>query len=494
MKCILLKRLESSFFAFKRTLERFAQSHEEFIDMFKRGTVYIGKKIDVYDCLDDENKLFELVESGDIEKISSAEFNDTFIKDLQSDLEKIKNLRGRWENISADPKLLRLKNLLCDIKSAKKIIFTEYKETSQYLYDELGKIFGDRIILFSGGSSRALKKEIEQNFNPQAVNPENKFDILISTDVLSEGVNLHRANTLINYDLPWNPTRIMQRVGRINRIGTDYVELFVYNFFPAAPTKKHLSLEERITEKLQLFHGALGEDFKYISDAEEVAPQKLFSVLNANLDDDDINPETKYLNLIRKIRDEDKNLFQKLKNLPQKARSGKFSDKITEESTLTFMRRGNLKVFYLNSESLSFLDAVKYLECNPAEQSARLGENFFDQYKANTIAFENLFGEFASNQAVAMKNNDKIFPILKALRKELIDSELDELNKIIDIYRRGDIPADDLKKIRQIKNSSPQEIFGKIKEILGEFYLKNRIDAGDIGDKEIILSCNLRRQ
>lgn len=305
-------------------------------------------------------------------------------------------LRGRWGNISTDPKLVRLKKLLRDIEADKKIIFTESKETAQYLKAELGKVFGDRIILFSGDSSRSLKERIEQNFNPQAANPENNFDLLISTDVLAEGVNLHRANVLINYDLPWNPTRIMQRVGRINRIGTKHAEIFVFNFFPAAETKKHLSLEERITEKLQLFHNALGEDFKYISEDEEVSPKKLFSVLNTSLDDGEVNPEAVYLNLIRTIRDTDKALFGRISRLPRRTRAGKFSDKVSADSTLTFMRR-------------------------------------------------------------------------------------------------GDIPAGDLKKIRQLKGSAPQEMFGKIKAIIGEFYLNGRNYSDDADDKKIILSCSLRR-
>ena len=494
MKCILLKRLESSFYAFRKSLERFSQSYESFIDMFNRGTVYISKKIDVYDYLDDEEKLFELVERGDVEKIPSAEFNKKFIDDLQSDLNKIQNLRGRWENISADPKLLRLKKLLREIKFAKKIIFTESKETAEYLFRELEKIFGEKIILFSGDSSRALREKIEQNFNPQAENPENKFDILISTDILSEGVNLHRANVLINYDLPWNPTRIMQRVGRINRIGTKHAEIFVYNFFPADETKKHLSLEERITEKLQLFHSTLGEDFKYLSEAEEVEPKKLFSVLNANLDSEEINPETKYLNLIREIRDNDKNLYEKIKNLPRRARTSKFSDKICAESTLTFMRRGELKIFNMTgekTESLSFLDAIKFLECSPEEKAAPTGKNFFSQYKSNTLAFENLLGDLVVSQVIGRK--DEFLRYFKALRGVVSDSERDMLEKFIEMQSRGDIPAADLKKIRYVlKNFSTSEMFGKIKEILGEFYLRGRNSAVEDADKQIILSCNLR--
>ena len=77
-----------------------------------------------------------------------------------------------------------------------------------------------------------LKAAIEDSFNPKQKDRDNdQFDVLVTTDVLAEGINLHRANALINYDLPWNPTRVMQRVGRINRVGSNFNDLYVFNFF-----------------------------------------------------------------------------------------------------------------------------------------------------------------------------------------------------------------------------------------------------------------------
>lgn len=139
---------------------------------------------------------------------------------------------------------------------------------------------------------------IEDSFNPKQKDRDNdQFDVLVTTDVLAEGINLHRANALINYDLPWNPTRIMQRVGRINRVGTEYTEIFVFNFFPTAQSSKHLQLKDRIMEKLQAFHDTLGEDFKYLSDEEQVSSQKLFKDLNADLnaDEESSNPELYFI-------------------------------------------------------------------------------------------------------------------------------------------------------------------------------------------------------
>ena len=97
---------------------------------------------------------------------------------------------------------------------------------------------------------------------------------MITTDVLAEGINLHRANVLINYDLPWNPTRIMQRVGRINRVGTEFDRIYVFNFFPTSQANAQLPLKDRILEKLQAFHDILGEDFKYLSEDEQVSSHK----------------------------------------------------------------------------------------------------------------------------------------------------------------------------------------------------------------------------
>lgn len=224
MKSILVKRLESSFFAFKNTLSRFQESYEKFIEMYEAGEVYISKKVDVYDLLDsgDDDKLMELVEAETVMHFKSSEFDEKFIKNLKWDLTKLKYLSDMWKNIQTDPKLDQFKYELQHNKKLignKKIIFTESKETAEYLAENLTDLYGSRVIAYTGSSSLVLKAVIEDSFNPKFREKNNdQFDVLITTDVLAEGINLHRANALINYDLPWNPTRIMQRVGRINRV------------------------------------------------------------------------------------------------------------------------------------------------------------------------------------------------------------------------------------------------------------------------------------
>jgi superfamily II DNA/RNA helicase len=276
-----------------------------------------------------------------------------------------------------------------------KIIFTESTETANYIGGKLKSVYGERVITFSGGSSNYLKQEIEDSFNPKNRSKNNdKYDILVTTDILAEGINLHRANVLINYDLPWNPTRIMQRVGRINRVGTEFDKIYVFNFFPTSQASAQLPLENKIMEKLQAFHDILGDDIKYLSEDEHTETHNLYTRLTGSLDDEDndINPELEYLTLIRKIRDENTALFEKIKKLPKKCKSGKKADDISNEATLSFIRKGAVKSFFITNGSdtkeLIFIETMKYLKCEPDEKKVKTEDIYFDQLAQIKSSFD----------------------------------------------------------------------------------------------------------
>ena len=456
MKGILVKRLESSFYAFKMTLDRFVESYEKFIDMFNHGEVWISKKVDVYDLIDSGNtaKLLQLEEDEDAMHFKSKEFQTRFIRDLQDDLATLRYLQSIWATVTTDPKLDQFMHELSDnpkLSGEKKIIFTESKETADYLRKALRAVYGDRVISYSGSSKSGLKESIEDSFNPKYKDKSNnKYDVLITTDVLAEGINLHRANVLINYDLPWNPTRIMQRVGRINRVGTEHNEIFVFNFFPTSQSNAHLSLEARVLEKLQAFHDTLGEDYKYLSDSEDVSPQGLFDSLNKNLDEDDegANPELAYLTAIREIRDNDPDLFEKVKGIPRKSKTGRYSLKVKAPQTITFFRKGAYKAFYLYSDTepieMSFLEAIRYIECKRDEPKAAVGRSYYTQAKQNTVAFDTdqALQEIGVVEKPAIKGNEAhILKTLKALQrvKTFTDDQEAMIKRLIEAYENGNI-------------------------------------------------------
>lgn len=513
MKGILVKRLESSFYAFRKTLDRFIESYEKFIEMSKNGKIYISKKVNVYDLLDDGNtqKLMYLIEQQDVMEFEAKEFSSQFFRDLQADLAQLKSMQFIWSLIETDPKLDEFKSNLTTnpkMKGKKAIVFTESTETAQYLYEALKEIYGERIIYFSGQSSAALKVEIEDSFNPKFKDKNNnKYDLLITTDVLAEGINLHRANVLVNYDLPWNPTRIMQRVGRINRVGTEYDRIYVFNFFPTAQSKKQMPLEERILKKLQAFHDTLGEDFKYLSDEEEVSSKKLFSDLTSDLDSEEesTNPELAYLAIIRQIRDNDPKLFSLIKRLPKKAKAGKNSEKVIGDSTVTFIRQGALKTFFLSDEvetkQMSFMQAIDLIKAEPDDEKVSVSSRFYEQFDSNSDAFDQMLvaEEEVSMEKVMVAGNDaKIIRLLKAMKTEprLTDDQEQMIDKLILLWENGEIPAKVSKNVMKKSKvvGDVMELYYEILKLVPPTYFEERkkqktqVD----GKKQIVLSCYLK--
>lgn len=514
MKGILIKRLESSFYAFSMTLGRFIESYEKFIEMVKSGKVYISKKVNVYDLLDDGDtkKLMHFIEQDDVMAFETSDFEPRFLKALERDLAELKYLRDLWGMIKVDPKLEKFRHELLHnkyIKGSKVIVFTESTETADYLYDNLRESFGQRIVCFSGQSSQALKVEIEDSFNPKNKAKDNdKFDLLITTDVLAEGINLHRANVLVNYDLPWNPTRIMQRVGRINRVGTEFDRIYVFNFFPTAQSAKHMPLEDRILEKLQSFHDTLGEDFKYLSDDEEVSPQKLFSDLNKDIDgenEESTNPELAYLAIIRQIRDNDPKLFSQIKRLPQKAKSAKADTDSAYDSTVTFIRKGALKSFFktnaAGTEQLTFMEAINMIKAEPTTPKVAVGGDYYDHLKFNSEAFDAMLvedEEITIEKTMVAGNDAKVIKTLKAIiaSDQLTDDQEKVLETLVHRWENGEIPAKVSKDVVKASSLASDIItlYYEIVKIVPDIYLQEKKEKKSIidGKKEIILSCCLR--
>lgn len=412
MKAILVKRLESSFHAFRQSVDRFITSYEKFIKMYQAGTVYISKKVDVYDLLESDNveRLEAFVDDEKAHKYDSKDFRKEFIDKLAFDLDILREVKSLWTNVNSDPKLeqfiLDLKTIPA-LKKNKLVIFTESKETGDYLYEALLNEFSEKVMFYSSTGGRHTDKKllsnhtvsrdiITANFDPKHKEKRDDIKILIATDVLAEGVNLHRSNVLINYDLPWNPTRVLQRAGRVNRLGSTFSKVHIFNFFPTSQSDEHLGLEVNITNKIQMFHDILGEDAKYLSDGEEFGSQELFNTLNNKTaytgEEGEGDSELKYLEMIRKIRDEQPELFEKIKNLPKKARSGFRKSTIASDQLVTFFRIGKLKKFYINengeSREITFFDTVKELECNPDTKRARIPNEYYHLLQTNKTRFE----------------------------------------------------------------------------------------------------------
>lgn len=524
MKSILVKRLESSFYAFKKTLNRFIESHKKFLKMCYSGRVYISKKIDIDEFINNDNddELLALLESNEVISFEISEFNNNLLSDLEKDIENFENLLNQWEGIYEDPKINQFLfelNQNDNLKNNKLIIFTESKETADYLYNEINNKFPNKAIEYNGQSSNSKRDKIESNFNPNYNHSQNDdIQYLITTDVLAEGISLHRSNVIVNYDLPWNPTKIMQRVGRINRIGTKYDKLYIYNFFPTSQSSSHLTLEANIKRKLQAFSDTLGEDYKYLSENEELSSHQLYTRLNiSGFENDDentlLNRELEYLEIIRVIRDNDIEKYKKIQKLPLKSKSGKVTNFVNSDSTISFIRQQKVKKFYYSNNEetteLLFEDAILYLKAESADKAITQDKNYYQQLEKNRKAFIEALTdktESLTNNKKRSKNNEFILKLLKGLKNsnQFIDKDIILISKYIDIVSNGILqPSISKKIVKKIKAMNKREnnylyiVFETIKKLIPKVYLNinnnnNNEDKKEIKPK-IILSSFLKK-
>ena len=417
MKTLLVKRIDSSFHAFKESLNRFTQATEAMVRMFDKGVVYIAPNLNVTEYVMEERedelltKMLTLQATDPtIEVFTADDFVWGFREALQRDFEILTGLNNTWQNVNQDPKLdefiSRLNNELLQKEinpSQKLVVFSESKETTTYLIKKL-KELGRKDILEIHSDNRAKFKDvIRENFDANIPRDQykNTFNIVISTEVLAEGINLHRANIVINYDTPWNSTRLMQRIGRVNRIGSVAPKVYIYNFYPTARVNSDIELEKRAIMKLQAFHSALGEDSEIYSPDEET---QSFGLFDKEVDEE-MDERLAYLMELRKFKEESPELFRKIRNMPLRARVGRKS-KTLNGSTICFIRNNRRDVFYFirddNSlEELSFVETAKEFHAMTTEHPLPLHENHHDQVNLALADFQTrIEAEITNNQVV----------------------------------------------------------------------------------------------
>lgn len=520
MKGILVKRLESSFFAFRQSVDRFIDSYERFIEMYNNGTVYISKKVNVYDLLDNDDidKLESLVDEDKASKYDSKDFRKEFVEKLEFDLQILKDIKTLWTKVDQDPKLVQFIAELKSNKALKKnklVVFTESKETGDYLYNALIEEFPNQVMFYSsiGGrhtnktltSNHAISRDIiKDNFDPNRKEKSDDLRILIATDVLAEGINLHRSNVIINYDLPWNPTRVLQRAGRVNRLGSQFPTVHIFNFFPTTHSDEHLGLEINITNKIQMFHDILGEDAKYLTDGEEIGSQELFNTLNSKQaytgEGEEGDSELKYLELMRDIRDKNPDFFKKIKELPKKARSGFVKKELETNQLFTFFRIGKLKKFYQNnngnSTEITFFDAVHNLECTPLTRRAKTPEDYYHLLQTNKARFEldSTLGSEPSEASGGRSNakyienrlKDKVFKNCKTFT----DTDEEFIEGVKNMLANGTIAkrtAQDIKKELE-KTIDPMDVLHILRKHIRSVAIETIGSNKSFQRREVILS------
>jgi len=506
--------LESSFYAFRNSLGRFIKSYEQFLDEFESGNVYVSKKhaTKIFELLEDDNDeaIQRLIDEDKARRYHSSDFNKQFQKDLRNDLAVLKEIEGLWHNIDRDPKLLTFIETLKtkkELKNNKLIIFTESKETAEYLADHLEKIYPGQIISFSGSSNAATREKVTANFDARARFPSDDNRILVTTEVLSEGVNLHRSNVVINYDIPWNPTRLMQRSGRINRVDTKFDSIYTYNFFPTVQSNDQIKLKEAAEYKIQAFIEMLGADARLLTEGEEIKSHDLFNRLTSKKtitgEDEGEESELKYLKIIRGIRDNELDLFERIKRLPKKARTAR-SHEGGANSLITYFRKGKLQKFYETSNTstkeLDFLSAAKELEVGKETSRDTIGDDYHELLNANKEAFYQTTTEEIEPPTKMKGGRDSATFVLRVLKSNQVRyfkgyTEDDELyvQRVTRLIEEGALPRQTTKTlVKELgRETNPLKILARLKTNIAPEFFKEPVtenSAQIAGPREVILS------
>jgi len=417
MKVLLVKRIDSSFTAFKASLNRFQQATEAMIKMFENNTIYIAPNLNVSEFII-ENREDELIKKiqdlagtdPSVSVCSPDDFEPHFLTELKRDYQIVTVLNNKWSQVSEDPKIDKFIEMI-DLEfmnkeinpQGKLVVFSESKETISYIYEKLRAKGRKDVLEVYAGNRDKLKQDIKLNFDANIPRAEYRSDynIIVCTEVLAEGVNLHRSNVIVNYDTPWNSTKLMQRIGRVNRIGSVAPYIYIYNFYPTAKVNNDIELEKKAIMKLQAFHSALGEDSEIYSPDEQT---QTFGLFEKDVEEDK-DERLAYLMELRKFKLENPQEFRRIKNLPLKARVGR-KDRTKKQSTICFMRNQRRDAFYWVKENneieeMGFVEVAKEFRADLPENGIKLHDNHHDQVQIAVADFnEKIQKELAKNQVV----------------------------------------------------------------------------------------------
>lgn len=316
LKILFLKRLESSVRSFLISIERLLKFQKFFIQVLEKGRILdreIYRKFLLSQEIDEDQE--EFIEPI-LDKLPIFNEEEYEVEEIKKAVKKdIETLEKLYEKIfqfkpEKDDKLLKLKEKLKELKGRKIIIYGYFKDTIRYLYKELREdekflqnigLQEEKISIVDSDVSPEERKDRIYRFSPISnerpdyKNTEKEIQILLSTDVLSEGQNLQDVDTVINYDLPWNPVRLVQRVGRIDRLKCPHNIIYVYNFFPEDALESILKIVERLYEKLDSINRSVGLDVSVLGEA----------------------PSPKDFGYITRIYKEDKEIFDELEGLSE---------------------------------------------------------------------------------------------------------------------------------------------------------------------------------
>ncbi len=411
MRVMLFKRFESSVAAFRQTVNRLRDLQRAFQGGLDRGLVPAGDEatdILYKSDLDDELSLYEALERASI-RYPIADFDvDKLQAALDTDIALLDEMARLVEPVGPqeDEKLQQLIAMMTtgrtrsshrplpgDLLHGKVLVFTQYADTAHYLYDNLKRLGRIRAV----ESDTKDRGRIILRFAPKANNyqlrpgPGNEeLRILVATDVLSEGLNLQDANHVINYDLHWNPVRLIQRVGRVDRIGTEHTTVYVYNFLPETGLERELGIEHRLEHRIADIHRTIGEDAAILHKSEQINAEAMYAIYRGDESVLEDEPEAEVFNLLeaeelmRRLQRTDPDRFREIVTMPDGVRSARQA--VGEPGLFVFCQAGGYQRLYLVDEeghrTADPQQAIRAIQCEEDERALALSAGINERIAA----------------------------------------------------------------------------------------------------------------
>lgn len=530
MRRLLVKRFESSFGAFNKSVERFLEVHKVVKDFIeKSGGRFIMDRSLIEKMVNEDfseeaiNELLKRYEKAVLDKkipknntvyeIKKFELGEEFLFDIDNDIRVFEELLEKIEKfnlVKNDPKRLRIVEAIEELRNIepnkKIIVFSEYVDTILHLKDYFKQKFRNRVLISDGKITANFERDLNRDFNAQykAVQA-NHFDILLTSDRLSEGYNLNRAGIIINYDIPWNPTRVIQRVGRINRMGQKvFDELSIFNFFPSEIGADIVKSREIAQQKMFLIHSSLGEDAKIFEVDEEPTASSLYSKVNTNFDGEELNIETKIRNDFEEIKEKYPAVIERISELPNRIKTAKSYEKYQ----LNLLKKKGLGIFAQTFENdeiqeISFENFVENIRCNFDEEKKKLSPYFWVNYEAikqyrpkfrNKTTVESLESKALINlQTYIGLTSDFVSEINKKFAQKLVE----------DIKKYYSLPDRTLGRFARKKLSAKSkeaeikafdEEIEWVRKLLGDNYLEKLLEKVGENENEIIIAIENQQE
>lgn len=509
MRHLLVARFESSVAAFKASLGYMIQSSEHMlrwidqrrkIPVFKKGNLPDVSAF--YDTSDDGmeeiEELFEKYEARGFFEIDMKYVKDSFVTDVKADVQLLKNLQEQWfgkdNMIKSDPKLdsfIRIvRKQMKNDPNRKLVVFSEFADTVNYLGKALVNAGLPAMKYTSADATSANKDLIRANFDAglKPALQQNDFCILVATDAISEGYNLHRAGAIFNYDIPYNPTRVIQRIGRINRINKKvFDQLYIYNYFPTDVGEAETRTKEISTLKMAMIHAIMGEDTKALTKEEDLHAyfkERYRKELSRNEEE---SWDTPYRKLLNSLKGTD--VYNNALELPHRARTARRVDK-PKKGVLMFGRKGDDFVFKIGDASnppamISAEEAISLFEADINEKPVDLSKNFDAVYQ---LVKSSLF-----SSDVKDRNEKELINALAKIKVLMSKQALskDYLEDLAQVVRADALSGYEIRFINQLMPKDAPKLPLKISaEYLARIIgYQNKVDDGE---ETLILSEELQ--